>query len=183
MVNYWGIQFQSQGAMRRLTNQLEEATRRLHKIAFSARGERAVIWPPTLFFFAVLLLFASLRSVGGRAAPAITAPGLLISMTALPGTPNGASAYHVFYESADLSGALIPVSGVVIIPKGTAPPGGRPIVAWTHPTGIVCRWAPSQARVFFASVQGLNATLAHGYIVAATDYPGLGTPEAPVMGL
>jgi acetyl esterase/lipase len=51
-------------------------------------------------------------------------------------------------------------------------------VAWAHPTtGIVSRCAPSLARVFFASIPGLNAMLARGYIVAATDYPGLGTPE------
>ena len=50
-------------------------------------------------------------------------------------------------------------------------------MAWAHPTtGIVSRCAPSLARVFFASVQGLREMLARGYVVAATDYPGLGTP-------
>jgi acetyl esterase/lipase len=58
------------------------------------------------------------------------------------------------------------------------PPGGRPVIAWAHPTtGVVSRCAPSLARVFFASIQGLRAMLDRGYVVAATDYPGLGTPE------
>ena len=105
-------------------------------------------------------------------------PGRLVTAEPMPGAPEGASAYRVLYASMGLSGKLIPVSGVVIVPKGPAPRGGRPIVAWAHPTtGIVSRCAPSLARVFFASVQGLNAMLARGYIVAATDYPGLGTPE------
>jgi acetyl esterase/lipase len=125
-----------------------------------------------------VLLIALLSALGIHMVFAASMPGALISMTALPGAPDGASAYRVLYTSTDLSGDMIPVSGVVIVPKGPAPPGGRPIVAWAHPTtGIVCRCAPSLARVFFASVQGLNAMLAHGYIVAATDYPGLGTPE------
>jgi len=96
----------------------------------------------------------------------------------MPGAPDGASAYRILYDSVDLSGEQIPVSGVVIVPKGPAPPRGRPIVAWAHPTtGVVSGCAPSLARVFFASVQGLTAMLARGYVVAATDYPGLGTPE------
>jgi alpha-beta hydrolase superfamily lysophospholipase len=41
----------------------------------------------------------------------------------------------------------------------------------------VRRCAPSLAGVFFASVQGLREMPARGYVVAATDYPGLGTPE------
>lgn len=31
-------------------------------------------------------------------------------------------------------GEPILVSGVVIVPQGPPPPGGRPIVAWAHPT-------------------------------------------------
>jgi acetyl esterase/lipase len=52
------------------------------------------------------------------------------------------------------------------------------VIAWAHPTtGVVSRCAPSLARVFFASIQGLRAMLERGYVVAATDYPGLGTPD------
>src|SRR5471030_976670 len=93
------------------------------------------------------------------------------------GAPDGAQAYKALYRSTGLQGEPIAVSGVVILPAGSAPAGGRPIVAWAHPTtGVATRCAPSEARVLFDSIQGLRAMLAHGYIVAATDYPGLGTP-------
>src|ERR1700691_5428534 len=105
-------------------------------------------------------------------------PGTLISAEAMPGAPEGARAYRMLYWSTGLDGRPVEVSGVVIAPRGPSPAGGRPVVAWAHPTtGVVSRCAPSLARVFFASIQGLRAMLVRGYVVAATDYPGLGTPE------
>src|ERR1700727_1388494 len=105
-------------------------------------------------------------------------PGTLISAEAMADAPEGARAYRIVYWSTGLDGKPVEVSGVVIAPGGSPPPGGRPIVAWAHPTtGVVSRCAPSLARVFFASIQGLRAMLDRGYVVAATDYPGLGTPE------
>ncbi len=121
--------------------------------------------------------------VAGRAqtvesALAANAPGSLISVERMSGAPEGATAYRIVYASTGLSGEPIPVSGVIIVPDSPVPVGGRPIVAWAHPTtGIVSRCAPSLARVFFASVQGVREMLVRGYIVAATDYPGLETPE------
>ncbi|OHV16868.1 hypothetical protein BK022_09250 [Methylorubrum extorquens] len=55
---------------------------------------------------------------------------------------------------------------------------GRPVRRrLAHPTtGVVEKCAPSLARVLYRSIQGLNEMLARSYIVAATDYPGLGTP-------
>ncbi|HVV92925.1 MAG TPA: lipase family protein [Hyphomicrobiales bacterium] len=83
----------------------------------------------------------------------------------------------MLYRSTGLSGQPIAVSGVVIVPAGPVPPGGRPIVAWAHPTsGVVSRCAPSLATFLFEQIQGLRRMVEHGYIVAATDYPGLGTP-------
>jgi acetyl esterase/lipase len=118
---------------------------------------------------------------------AVTSPGLaqdegsagkLISAKSMAGAPEGARAYRILYWSTGLDGKPVEVSGVVITPGGSPPPGGRPVVAWAHPTtGVVERCAPSLARVFFTSIQGLRAMLDRGYVVAATDYPGLGTPE------
>jgi len=63
------------------------------------------------------------------------------------------------------------------VPQGDPPPGGRPIVAWAHPTsGIAPRCAPSLAIFIFQQIQGLRTLVERGYVVAATDYPGLGTP-------
>jgi acetyl esterase/lipase len=114
------------------------------------------------------------------------ANGGLIRSEALDGAPDGAAAYRVLYKSQGLQGEPIAVSGVVIVPGGRTPANGRPIVAWAHPTtGIVPKCAPSLARVFFQSIQGLNQMLQRGYVVTATDYPGLGTvgPHPYLVGI
>lgn len=109
--------------------------------------------------------------------PVRGAAGTLIAQEAVDGAPAGAQAYRVLYNSTGLHGEPIAVSGMVIVPKGSAPAGGRPIVAWAHPTsGVVPKCAPSLAHHFFFQVQGLKAMLKQGFIVAATDYAGLGTP-------
>jgi acetyl esterase/lipase len=103
--------------------------------------------------------------------------GALIRSQPIWGAPDGAAAYRILYRSEGLRGEPIAVSGVVIIPDGAPPPNGRPIVAWAHPTtGVASACAPSLARALFRSIQGLRAILKRGYVVAATDYPGLGTP-------
>jgi acetyl esterase/lipase len=112
--------------------------------------------------------------------------GALIRSQPIEGAPAGATAYRVLYRSEGLQGEPIAVSGVVIVPSGPAPPNGRLIVAWAHPTtGIVSRCAPSLARVLFRSIQGLPDMLQRGYVVTATDYPGLGTagPHPYLVGI
>jgi hypothetical protein len=69
------------------------------------------------------------------------------------------------------------VSGIVIVPPGPPPAGGWPIVAWAHPTtGVVPHCAPSLALFVFQQIAGSRKLLENGYAIAATDYPGLGTP-------
>ncbi|MEA1832174.1 alpha/beta fold hydrolase [Methylobacterium durans] len=117
------------------------------------------------------------RPASARPASAGSAPGALLDYQPLPNAPLGAAAYRVLYRSTGLRGEPITVSGAIIVPGGPVPPGGRPIVAWAHPTtGVVDKCAPSLARVLYRSIQGLPEMLQRGYIVAATDYPGLGTP-------
>ena len=104
--------------------------------------------------------------------------GKLLQARPLWGAPEGAVAYKIYYQSTGLNGEPIVVSGMVIAPPGPAPEGARPVVAWAHPTtGVVSRCAPSLARKRFQMIAGLRLMLAQGYVVAATDYPGLGTPE------
>ena len=106
-----------------------------------------------------------------------SAPGTLLDWQLIPGAPDGAAAYRVLYRSTGMRGEPIAVSGAVVVPAGPIPLGGRPIVAWAHPTtGVVDKCAPSLARGLFRSIQGLREMLESGYVVAATDYPGLGTP-------
>src|SRR5580693_8308301 len=104
-------------------------------------------------------------------------PGTLVRQEIIEGAPLGATAYRVLYRSTGMNGEPIFVSGVVIVPQGDPPPEGRPIVAWAHPTsGVTPACAPSLAIFLFQQIQGLRSFLERGYIVAATDYPGLGTP-------
>lgn len=117
------------------------------------------------------------RQAHGRPAGMRSGPGTLLDHQPLPNAPQGATAYRVLYRSTGMRGEPIVVSGAIIVPAGPVPPGGRPIMAWAHPTtGVVDKCAPSLARVLYHSIQGLQAMLERGYIVAATDYPGLGTP-------
>ena len=50
-------------------------------------------------------------------------------------------------------------------------------MAWAHPTtGVVPHCAPSLAIFVFQQMAGLRQLIEQGAVVAATDYPGLGTP-------
>lgn len=105
-------------------------------------------------------------------------PGTLVRQQNIDGAPIGAAAYRVLYRSTGSKREPIFVSGVIIVPEGDPPPGGRPILAWAHPTsGVTPRCAPSLAIFLFQQIQGLRSFVERGYVVAATDYPGLGTPE------
>lgn len=103
------------------------------------------------------------------------APGTLIKSEAVdvPGL-NGAMS-RVMYHSTTLAGADIAVTGLILVPKGTAPSGGWPVITWAHgTTGIADICAPSLKPGDF--VQLANGLLDAGYLVVATDYEGLGTP-------
>jgi acetyl esterase/lipase len=103
--------------------------------------------------------------------------GGLIRKEPRVGAPAGASAYKVLYRSTKPDGSPIAISGIIIVPKGHAPVGGWPIVAWAHPTtGVVPRCAPSLALFVFQQMAGSRRLLESGVAIAATDYPGLGTP-------
>jgi pimeloyl-ACP methyl ester carboxylesterase len=105
-------------------------------------------------------------------------PGTVIRQEPIDGAPLGALTYRTLYRSTGLKGEPIFVSGVIIVPQSDPPAGGRPIVAWAHPTsGVTPHCAPSLAIFLFQEIQGLRPLVERGYIVAATDYPGLGTPQ------
>ena len=113
-------------------------------------------------------------------------PGSVIRKEPMRGAPNGAAAYRILYRSTGLHDEPIAVSGVVVIPAGPAPEAGRPIVAWAHPTtGVVPHCAPSLAHFVFQQMQGLREMVNRGYVVTATDYPGLGTagPHPYLVGV
>jgi alpha-beta hydrolase superfamily lysophospholipase len=97
----------------------------------------------------------------------------------LTGPLAGASGWRVLYRSTDADGAPAVVSGMVLAPAGDPPEGGRPVVAWAHgTTGIADRCAPSATGNLFYDDYGQvgRDLLDQGFVVAATDYHGLGTP-------
>jgi len=108
------------------------------------------------------------------------APGSLIRSDRLLGAPDGAIAWRVLYQSTDVGGAPVGVSGVIIAPTRAAPNEGWPIVSWAHPTtGAYGRCAPSVGDDPFLLIEGLHELLDAGYAVAATDYPGMGADGPP----
>jgi alpha-beta hydrolase superfamily lysophospholipase len=102
-------------------------------------------------------------------------PGTLLDAVEIP-APAGARAWRVRYVSEGVLGTPVPVTGMVFAPTGPAPAGGRPVVAWAHATtGTADACAPSRDLVPTAAIPWIDALLAAGYVVAATDYEGLGT--------
>ncbi|HEY5428644.1 MAG TPA: alpha/beta fold hydrolase [Solirubrobacteraceae bacterium] len=97
----------------------------------------------------------------------------------------GATNYLVLYKQVGVNGTMVPVSGIVSIPKGTAPKRGFPVVTYAHgTTGIADSCAPSrdtgpasgahEADTGIAPL--LDTWIRDRYAVVRTDYEGLGTP-------
>lgn len=86
--------------------------------------------------------------------------------------------YRVMYVSTTVTTSPVAVTGLVVVPRGKAPRGGFPVVAWGHGTnGMARQCAPSLHVTSTATaVPGVNALLAHGWVVTASDYQGEGTP-------
>ncbi len=87
--------------------------------------------------------------------------------------------FRILYTSTDGMDGKTPVvvSGAFFTPRGDAPAGGWPLIAWAHgTTGIADICAPSWAARSYRDASYLNAWLAQGYAIVATDYQGLGTP-------
>lgn len=105
-------------------------------------------------------------------------PGSMIHTEKLPeGTVANANGWKIWYVSTDFkTGDPIEVSGVVFAPKNSE--GKLPVVAWAHGTsGIAQKCAMSfLPNGGSAKIPGLQEFINNGYIVVATDYPGLGTP-------
>jgi acetyl esterase/lipase len=105
-------------------------------------------------------------------------PGEIIRVWPLEGGgPSGSNAFRILYRSTGLNGERIAVSGAIFFPPGAPPQGGRNVIAWAHPTsGVVEDCAPSLMPDLAGTIWDLPQMLAQGYVVVATDYPGLGVP-------
>lgn len=105
-------------------------------------------------------------------------PGTLIRSERVDPFVPGATAHRVLYVTSDTDGAPTTSSGLIIVPDGDAPPGGRPVLAFTHGTvGIArsCALSLLPGDVYGPAIPGIREFLDAGFVVAATDYAGLGS--------
>lgn len=112
---------------------------------------------------------------------ATTRPGALLRSEAAHdySLPDGASAVRILYHSLDARGRDVATSAFVLLPPGSAPAGGWPVIAWAHGTsGVARQCAPSAMKDLYYGEEGLYDFLKAGFAIVATDYHGLGT-EGP----
>lgn len=88
--------------------------------------------------------------------------------------PEGASGTRLVYDSRSAQGKPVAASAAVLIPPGSPPAGGWPVVAWAHGTsGVAAQCAPSLMKdLYYPDV--IPGWLQRGYAVVAADYSGLG---------
>jgi uncharacterized membrane protein HdeD (DUF308 family) len=110
-------------------------------------------------------------------------PGTIIRTQVVKGFQPGATAYRVLCNSTGYEGTPTAVSGLIIVPDDAAPAGGRRVLAYTHgTTGVASNCAPSLVTEQVEQpllAEGGAAFLAAGYVIAASDYQGLGTRGTP----
>src|ERR1700687_2273256 len=104
-------------------------------------------------------------------------PGELIRSEPFDGDdlPYEISAVRILYHSRSPTGEDVAASGVVLVPEGTSPAGGWPVIAWAHDfIGSARQCAPSLRRDL-SQAPLLSMYVGVGYAVVASDYAGLGT--------
>ncbi|MFI6998357.1 lipase family protein [Nocardia sp. NPDC050175] len=131
---------------------------------------------------AALAAAVTATAIAMAATPAHAAPSDVPGMVTQVGDmadyqriPGAAVAKKVVYWTRDSLNRPALSSGVLLIPAGTPPAGGWPLVAWEHgTTGRSNACAPSETG-FPDARDYMHSLLVQGYAVAASDYIGLGT--------
>lgn len=104
-------------------------------------------------------------------------PGELLAKQEITGVDvPGAKAYRILYRSLGHSGEPTISSGMAFVPTKSAE--NQFMIGWAHPTsGLGDACAPSRNPDHLIDTKNwLNQMMANGWVVAATDYAGLGTP-------
>ena len=118
-------------------------------------------------------------------------PGHLIHHEPIATSITGARAWRVRYLSRDIAERDQEATGLVIAPAAAG--SDRPIVTWCHGTTglgdaacpsaqpdpareLTGYFTPQSTRQIDYGVPGLQAMIAAGWVVCATDYQGLGSP-------
>lgn len=163
------------------------------------RPGRARIWlhgiraTAAVLFALLLVLISALVHKGSPSVPSFYAwsgslpdkPGVLLRQgNTTQGMPAGSRALRILYTTTGLGGRITPASGLVVV-SAKAPPGPRPVLLWEHgTTGVAQKCAPSILKDPFTTgamfVQ--DQILAHGWVLVAPDYLGLGaSPPHPYL--
>lgn len=163
-----------------------------HRAALERRWPRSLRFVAALGVFVVMVAATSISIAVHRSGPDepsafYTAPsplpggppGTIIRREVIDGFQPGATTYRVLYLSTGLDGEPTAVSGLIVVPDHGVPAGGRKVLAYTHGTvGVASRCGPSvqgDTWAEFMRSEGLSEFVEAGYVVAATDYEGLGT--------
>ncbi|MEO6318612.1 MAG: alpha/beta fold hydrolase [Acidimicrobiales bacterium] len=103
-------------------------------------------------------------------------PGDVIAVQEVEGLDVEATVLRVLYHSESIEGEDIAVSGLIAVPLGDAPDGGRLVLTWAHgTTGIADECAPSKDPAT-SNLELIAPFIERGMVFVATDYEGLGTP-------
>ncbi|MEV6560736.1 lipase family protein [Nocardia sp. NPDC051756] len=150
------------------------------------RPKRALTW--VSLAAAAALIAASCGSSPDTAAETPPKPGTLLSQRPLTnGGPkisaSAGSATYIRYVSTAPDKAPIEVSGAVYLPKGAAPEGGWPLVAYGHGTsGVANECAPTSSPELFGNDVTVAGLLDAHKAVVMTNYQGLDGPgSAPYL--
>lgn len=117
--------------------------------------------------------------------PMPTTPGQIVRIEPLDlpdGALTGGSGFRMLYVSERPNGDPVVSGGMIFVPDTLQP--NAPVVAWAHGTvGLGDACAPSRAEnPLRDTTNWLNSMMDRGWVVAATDYVGLGT-EGPNLYL
>jgi acetyl esterase/lipase len=142
------------------------------------RQRLASVWVVATLLLAVPLQPGAGNPLGDIGSHEIIAakPGTILRVwPQAGGSVDKARAYRIIYRSTGMNGEPIAVSGAVLFPDTPTPRIKRDVVAWAHPTtGVAERCAPTLLPDLSGTIAGIDEMLGRGFVIAATDYAGLG---------
>ncbi|MEO5706759.1 MAG: lipase family protein [Alteraurantiacibacter sp.] len=137
------------------------------------------IVPLVLAALAILAcpIAAQAQRGGGPGTSDPQAAGQLIAADPVTETPPGMQAWRIRYWTRTEDNRPVESTGMVVAPREAGPVRPRNVIAWAHGTsGVAQACALSTRADFFTVAPALGDMIRAGYVVAASDYPGLGTP-------
>lgn len=93
--------------------------------------------------------------------------------------PQAGRSYHMTYWTVGSQNKPALSTAAVYLPKGNAPRGGWPVMAWAHATiGLnnQCAYSTNGPAAWGHDWNYLNSWMDQGYAIVASDYVGLGAP-------